>query len=111
MEPPGLLPAPGALPACPPKVADSTAFDHPGAGAEQTLRELVDWPVASRDGYVLSDAANAVVNAYAVGGLRALSQPVETAAFVVAQLATPSSHGGKRWLGAAPHTQEEPLSH
>ena len=39
-------------------------------------------------------------------------QPVETAAFVVvAQLATPSSHGGKRWLGAAPHTQEEPLSH
>ena len=31
-------------------------------------------------------------------------------AFMVARRATPSSHGGRRWLGAAPHTQEEPLS-
>ena len=40
-----------------------------------------------------------------------VSQTVEMAAFVVAQLATPSSHGGKRWLGAAPHTPEGPLRH
>ena len=38
-------------------------------------------------------------------------QAVDTAAFAVAQLATLSSHGGNRWLGAAPHTPEEPLSH
>ena len=36
---------------------------------------------------------------------------VETAAFVVAQLVTPSSPGGSLWLRAAPHTPEEPPSH
>ena len=44
-----------------------------GAGSEAKLRDIVDWPQPSRDGYVLSDAANTVVNAYAVGGLRALA--------------------------------------
>ena len=38
-------------------------------------------------------------------------QTVETAAFVVAQLVTPSSPGGSHRLQAAPHTPEEPLSH
>ena len=37
-------------------------------------------------------------------------QTVETAVIVVARLTTPSSHGGKPWLGAAPHAPEEPLS-
>ena len=44
-----------------------------GAGPEAKLRDIVDWPQPSRDGYVLTDAANTVVNAFAVGGLRALS--------------------------------------
>ena len=43
--------------------------------------------------------------------MRQVRQAAEAAAFVVAQPATPSCHGGKRWLGAAPHTQEVPLSH
>ena len=38
-------------------------------------------------------------------------QTVETAAFVGAQLAAPGTHGGRRWLGAAPRTQQEPLRH
>ena len=44
-----------------------------GAGSEAKLRDIVDWPQASRDHYVLTDAANTVVNAFAVGGLRALA--------------------------------------
>ena len=44
-----------------------------GLGVDLPLRDLVDWPWAYRDGYVFSDAANTVVNAYAVGGLRALA--------------------------------------
>ena len=42
---------------------------------------------------------------------RSVSQTVETAALVVAQLATPSSPGGNHWLWATVHTLEEPLSH
>ena len=38
-------------------------------------------------------------------------QAVEAAAFVVAQLATPSSPGGNHWLWAALHTPQDPLSH
>jgi hypothetical protein len=44
-----------------------------GSNSPNELRDLVDWPQASRDDYVLTDAANTVVNAYAVGGLRALA--------------------------------------
>ena len=47
-----------------------------GCGHEAKLRDLVDWPPVYRDGFVLSDAANTVVNAYAVGGLRAMAEMV-----------------------------------
>ena len=38
-------------------------------------------------------------------------QAVETAAFVVEQLVTPSSPRGNHWLWAAVHTPQDPLSH
>ena len=41
----------------------------------------------------------------------AAQELVDTAAFVVAQLVTPSSPGGNYGLWAAVHTPEDPLSH
>ena len=47
----------------------------------------------------------------AASGRAAACEPVDTAAFVAAQLVSPSSHGGNHWLWAALHTPEEPPSH
>ena len=44
-----------------------------GLGGDISVVDLLDWPTDSRDNYVMTDAANTVVNAYAVGGLRALA--------------------------------------
>ena len=44
-----------------------------GAGNEARLRDIVDWPPLARDGYMLT-SINTVVNAYAAGGLNALSE-------------------------------------
>eukprot|EP00966_Prymnesium_polylepis_P200263 4640721-Prymnesium_polylepis.1 len=35
-----------------------------GAGSEASLRDIVDWPPVARDSYVLTSAANTVINAY-----------------------------------------------
>ena len=43
-----------------------------GSGNELDLKDIVDWPEDSRDGYIMTDV-NTVINAYAVGGLRALA--------------------------------------
>ena len=63
-----------------------------GAGSEASLRDIVDWPPISRDGYVLSDTANTVVNAYAVGGLgcvRSRSCPTRAATRAVRRRSPP----------------------
>jgi len=44
-----------------------------GSGAETNLRDIIDWPVGSQDGYVLTDI-NTVISAYMVGNLRALAK-------------------------------------
>jgi len=44
-----------------------------GALNEAHLKDIVDWPPESRDGYELQDV-NTVIAAYMVGGLRALSR-------------------------------------
>eukprot|EP00658_Telonema_sp_P-2_P008403 TRINITY_DN13167_c0_g1_i4.p1 TRINITY_DN13167_c0_g1~~TRINITY_DN13167_c0_g1_i4.p1 ORF type:complete len:516 (+),score=86.28 TRINITY_DN13167_c0_g1_i4:134-1681(+) len=44
-----------------------------GAGSEAQLRDIVDWPSNSRDGYVLGPT-NTVVNAYFIHNVRQLSQ-------------------------------------
>jgi len=36
-------------------------------------RDIIDWPEDSRDGYVMTNVTT-VINAFAVGGLRALAQ-------------------------------------
>ena len=44
-----------------------------GAGSENSLRDIVDWPQDMRDGYVMTDVST-VINSYTVGGLRAMSE-------------------------------------
>ena len=43
-----------------------------GAKSEASLRDIVDWPQSTRDGYDLTDV-NTVVNSYAYGSLMALA--------------------------------------
>ena len=42
-----------------------------GNGNENNLKDIVDWPVSSRDGYIMTNISN-VINSYAIGGLKAL---------------------------------------
>ena len=44
-----------------------------GMGVQSKIRDIVDWPEKSRDGYVMGDI-NTVVNAYAIAGIRALAR-------------------------------------
>merc|ERR1719510_1772580 len=44
-----------------------------GAGNEAVLKDLVDWPKTTRDGYILTDI-NTVVNSYAFEAVSSLSR-------------------------------------
>lgn len=58
-------------------LVDFTACDRQtggfGAQDEGVLKEIVDWPQSTRDGYVLTDV-NTVVNSFAVGSLDAMAE-------------------------------------